>query len=80
MILSGNTKFISKSTGTSKANKPFYMAKFLDDDNDAFFSIFVDETLFQLFEDVKRGDTMRLTLNLTPGNKYFSLIDAEMSN
>lgn len=76
MILSGEAKFVSKNSGISKAGKPYAFAKFLDDERDEFFTIFLDEEQSQMFDGFKRNDIINISLSLTPGNKFFKLVDA----
>lgn len=78
MFLTGKAKFVSRNTGTSKKGNPFNMVKFLDGEDDEFFTAFVEESIFRLFDEVKKGDEMSLTLKLVPGKSYFSLVDAEV--
>lgn len=76
MILSGEAKFVSKNSGTSKKGNAYTFVKFLDDEQDEFFTIFLDEEQSRMFDNFKRNDIINISISLTPGNKFFKLVDA----
>lgn len=76
MTVSGEALFISSKKG-EKNEKAWFMAKFLDDANDEFFSAFVSEALFQELQGMDKKTPVILTLNLVPGQKYFSVESVE---
>lgn len=77
MRLTGESMFVSARAG-NKNGKDWHMAKFLDEDAEEFFTAFVDETLFEQFQTLPKHTSVILTLNLVPGQKYFSLESAEI--
>lgn len=77
MRLTGESMFVSARAG-NKNGKDWHMAKFLDEDAEEFFTAFVDETLFEQFQTLPKHTSVILTLNLVPGQKYFSLESVEI--
>lgn len=69
--------FVSARAG-NKNGKAWHMSKFLDEDAEEFFTAFVDETLFEQFQTLPKHTPVLLTLNLVPGQKYFSLESVEI--
>ena len=78
MTVTGEAEFISAKTGTKKDGAEWYMLRFLDEAADSFFTAFVDATLFQKSKDLLKHTPVILTLNLSPGNKYFTLVSVEI--
>lgn len=78
MQLTGEALFISAKDGEKNA-KPWFMAKFLDDANDEFFSAFISEDLFQELQRMGKKTPVILTMNLVPGQKYFSIESIEIA-
>ena len=72
MIVSGECNFISIKTG-EKNGKQWCMAKFLDEDADEFFTAFITPELCGELQGVPKKNPVILTLNLVPGQKYFSV-------
>lgn len=77
MKLTGESMFVSARAG-QKNGKEWHMLKFLDEDAEEFFTAFVDETLFGQFQTLPKHTPVLLTLNLVPGQKYFSLESVEI--
>ena len=77
MKLAGESTYISSRSG-QKNGKEWHMVKFLDEDAEEFFTAFVDENMFKLFEGLPKHSAVVLTLNLVPGQKYFSLESVEI--
>lgn len=77
MTLIGESVFISTRAG-QKNGKDWYMVKFLDEDAEEFFTAFVNETLFEQFQTLPKHTAVVLTVNLVPGQKYFSLESVEI--
>lgn len=78
MLVKGETTFVSRKSGTSKAGKDYFVVKFLDEQAEEFFSCFVSEELFGQFEGIRKNTEMVLTLSLVPGSKFFELESAEI--
>lgn len=78
MLMTGETLFISTKMGTKKNGENWYAGKFLDNDADEFFSVFVDENLFNKMKSLSKHTPVVLTLNLVPGQKYFSMESIEI--
>ena len=76
MRLTGESMFVSARAG-QKNGKEWHMLKFLDEDAEEFFTAFVDETLSRQFQKLPKHTPVNLTLNLVPGQKYFSLESVE---
>lgn len=77
MHVTGESSFISAKAG-KKNGKDWYMAKFLDDANDEFFTAFINEELYQELQGMEKKTPVVLTLNLVPGQKYFSVESIEI--
>ena len=77
MKLTGESMFVSARAG-KKNGKEWHMLKFLDEDAEEFFTAFVDETLSRQFQILPKHTPVLLTLNLVPGQKYFSLESVEV--
>lgn len=77
MYLKGNTSFSSAKAG-KKDGKDWFYLRFLDNDADQFFNIFVDEEVFEQYKGLKKGTIMQLTINAIPGRKSFSLETLEI--
>lgn len=77
MKVSGESVFISCRTG-EKNGKNWFSAKFLDEAADEFFTVFVSEDLYRELEGVPKKTPVVLTLQLVPGQKYFSLESIEI--
>lgn len=78
MTVSGEAFFISAKSGT-KNGKDWFMIKFLDDSNDAFFQSFVTPELYQELQGMEKKTPVILTMNLVPGQKYFSIESIEIA-
>lgn len=76
MKVSGESVFISCRTG-EKNGKNWFSAKFLDEAADEFVTVFVSEDLYRELEGVARKTPVILTLQIVPGQKYFSLEQIE---
>lgn len=79
MTLSGETTFVSARTG-QKNGKSWFAVKFLDDAAEEFFTCFMEEHMFENFQGLPKHTPVILTLNLVPGQKYFSLESVEILN
>lgn len=79
MELQGKAEFISRKSGTKKDGTPWHLLRFLDETADEFFGAFVDEKMFKAFENVSKRTEVTLTLDLVPGQKYFSVVDYELN-
>lgn len=79
MKLQGVAEFISRKSGNKKDGSPWYLIKFLDNTADEFFGAFVEEKMFNSFENVSKRTEVTLTLELVPGQKYFSVVDYELN-
>ena len=77
MHVTGESSFISAKAG-KKNEKDWFMAKFLDEDADEFFTAFINEELFQELQGMEKKTPVILTLNLVPGQKYFSVESIEI--
>lgn len=78
MTVSGEALFISAKAG-EKNDKDWFMVKFLDDSNDEFFTSFVTRELYQELQGMEKKTPVILTLNLVPGQKYFSVESIEIA-
>lgn len=77
MIVTGEAEFISAKTGT-KNEEDWFLLKFLDEDSDEFFTVFVENTLFNKVKNLKKHQPVLITLTLVPGRKYFKLETLEV--
>lgn len=77
MLVTGESYFISAKSGL-KNGKEWFVLKFLDESQDAFFSVFTSEDLYRELEGVPKKTPVALTLQLVPGQKYFSLESIEI--
>lgn len=77
MQVAGESFFVSAKTG-QKNGKDWFMAKFLDEDADEFFTAFINEDLYRDLQGVAKKTPVVLTLNLVPGQKYFSVETIEI--
>lgn len=77
MLVTGESRFVSVKTG-QKNGKDWFMAKFLDENADEFFNVFINKDLYQDLEGVAKKAPVVLTLNLVPGQKYFSVESIEI--
>lgn len=73
MTVSGECIFSSAREGTKKDGSPWFFGRFLDDGADAFFTLFVDESLYRELLKIPKRTPVLLTMNLVPGQKYVSL-------
>ncbi len=80
MLLAGEAIYISSKTGKKKDNTDWFACKFLDDDADEFFNIYLDEKLYRELYQLPKRTPVVLTMNLTPGQTYFSLENIEIVN
>lgn len=79
MKLQGVLKYLSQRTGTKKDGTSWYQLKCLDESSDEIIVMFVTEQLFNEFSRVERKAEVTVTLDLVPGQKYFSLVDFELN-
>lgn len=77
MFVLGECFFISAKAG-KKNDKDWYMLKFLDEDADSFFTAFVDRKFYDELLGVPKKTLVKLTLNLVPGEKFFTVEDVEV--
>lgn len=77
MTLSGEATFVSARTG-EKNGKQWNAIKLLDEQGEEFFTCFVSEQIFENFQGLAKHTPVFLTLNLVPGQKYFSLESVEI--
>ena len=77
MRVTGESIFITVRSGTSKAGKEYYTAKFLDKDADEFYTIFIEEDMFNDLKEMQRNTPVILTIDEVIGQKYVSLISVE---
>ncbi len=77
MRVKGESIFMAVRSGTSKAGKPFYTAKFLDKDADEFYTIFIDEDMYNDLKEMQRSTPVLLTIDEVIGSKYISLVSVE---
>lgn len=80
MIVTGESLFISSKTGLKKDNTPWYSLKFLDEDAEEFFTMFVDDKLFNHFQGVGKKTGVILTMETLPGSKFCTLRNVEILN
>ena len=78
MVVTGEAKYISGKTGTKQDGTPWFMLKFLDDHSDEFFTAFVCAELYEDMQTCKKHTPVILSMNLTPGQKYFTLEAVEV--
>ena len=78
MHLRGVATYKSRKDGVKKDNTPWYVLRMLDDDADEFFGIFVDEDTYENFANISKHTSVKLTIDLIAGKKYFSLVDYEI--
>ena len=78
MTVTGESIFISAKQGTKKDGSTWFMLKFLDNDADEFFSVFVDEKIFSEMSACVKHTPVLMTLNIVPGSKYFDLANLEV--
>lgn len=77
MVVTGESAFISAKAG-QKNGKPWFMAKFLDSSADEFFTAFITEDLYGELQGMTKQTAVVLTMNLVPGQKYFSVESIEI--
>lgn len=77
MKVTGESRFISVKTG-QKNGKDWYAIKFQDEDADEYFTAFVDKSLYTELQGVPKKTGVFLTLNITPGQKFFSVDSIEV--
>lgn len=70
MVVVGESQYISKATG-SKNGKEWFSLKFLDEDAEEFFRVFVEKDIFTKMADVEKNTPVMLTLTITPGSSYW---------
>lgn len=76
MYVTGESSFVSVKAGT-KNGKDWFMAKFLDNNADEFFTAFINEELYQELQGMEKKTPVILTMNLVPGQKFFSVENIE---
>lgn len=62
MKVNGRAKFISAKKGTSQQGKPYFMVRFLDDEN--FLTLFADENTYKTFSTFEKGKDISLSLDI----------------
>lgn len=77
MLVTGESRFISVKAG-QKNDKDWFMVKFLDENADEFFTAFINKDLYQDLEGVAKKTPVVLTLQLVPGQKYFTVESIEV--
>lgn len=77
MRVTGESRFISVKAG-QKNGKDWFMVKLLDENADEFFTAFISRDLYQDLEGVAKKTPVVLTLQLVPGQKYFSVESIEV--
>lgn len=77
MRVTGESRFISVKAG-QKNGKDWFMVKLLDENADEFFTAFINEDLYQDLEGVAKKTPVVLTLQLVPGQKYFTVESIEV--
>lgn len=77
MLVTGESRFISVKAG-QKNGKDWFMVKFLDENADEFFTAFINEDLYRDLEGVAKKTPVVLTLQLVPGQKYFTVESIEV--
>ena len=78
MLVSGESLFISSKTGLKKDQKPWFSLKFLDEDAEEYFTLFVDDKLFNHFQGVGKKTGVILTMEILPGSKFCTLKNVEI--
>lgn len=79
MRLTGESVFVSAISGTSqKTGKAYCRVKFLDEQADEFFTAYVDASMYESLMEFKKHTPVILTLNLVPGQSYFTLESIEL--
>lgn len=72
MVVMGESQFVSRATGM-KNDREWNSLKFLDEDAEEFFRIFVEKDLYNKMESVQKNTPVMLTLTITPNSKYWKL-------
>ena len=85
MMITGESVFISCSTGTGKkTGRDWYALKFLDRDAEVFFTCFTDKELFDAMDGQPKNIPVFLTMILVPSTKagraFFELKNIELVN
>lgn len=78
MLVSGESEYISSKQGVKKDGEEWFMVKFLDEEADSFFTAFVEAELYNKVKNLPKHTPVLLSLNLVPGEKYFSLETLEV--
>jgi hypothetical protein len=78
MVVAGETIYIASKCGKKQDGTDWFNLKFLDEDADEFFVVFVDENIFQRFQTVPKRTGVMLTINIVPGSKFFTLENVEI--
>lgn len=79
MQVTGESSFISVRDGQKSDGTKWYMAKFLDENADEFFTAFIEKELYQELQGMEKKTPVILTMNLVPGQKYFSIESIEIA-
>lgn len=77
MIVTGEAQYVSAKSG-SKNGKGWYILKFLDEEAEEFFTLFVDKELYDAIEGIPKKAPVILTLRIVPGQKYLRLEAIEL--
>lgn len=78
MRMTGECEYISGKSGTKKDGSVWANLKFLDNDSDEFFSVFVEPDVFNEVHTMPKRTPVLLTLELTPGKTYVEFIALEL--
>lgn len=78
MKVTGEAEFVSSKTGTKGDGSTWNMLKFLDDESDEFFTAFVNDDVYKQMMLCPKHTAVVLTLNITPGKKYFRVETIEI--
>lgn len=77
MKLQGVVKFMNATFGQKKDGGEWRRIKLLDEDGEEFFVAFVDEEIYASVQGLPKKTPVQLTLDLVPGQKYFSVVAIE---
>lgn len=80
MTLSGECLIISARRFKGKKGQELFAIKFLDEEGEAFFTLFTTEELFEKFEGVAKRTPVVLDMEITPGQTFVKLLNIEIIN
>lgn len=78
LLVTGESIYISAKSGKKKDGEAWYNLKFLDDENDEFFSAFVSSGIYNHFCNIPKKTAVILTLSIVPGVRYFTVENIEV--